>query len=173
MKTILKSDFECIYSINGRIIEGGIVNLEENKVYYITVFPLNATYLSYTIKMVGDKIYTNKDLCVKVTTKEETYILFCKRYPYVYATTPFSYEGGCVCEFFTLIKQNRIDKARSLLSDNLSKSVSDDALKGFFEKYEYVLDTDDDNKWILATQNGEGEYFTFILKHGLIDDISN
>jgi hypothetical protein len=59
------------------------------------------------------------------------------------------------------------------MSKALSESVSNDALKGFFEKYEYVLDTEDADEWILATKEGEGEYFTFVLRHGLIEDISN
>lgn len=173
MKTILKSDFECVYSLNGRITEGGIVDLEDNCVYYITVFPLNAVFLPYTVKTVGSKVCSNGELCVRVSAKDGVYLLFCKRYSYIYSPTPFSDSDDTVGAFFSYVKQNRTDKARTFLTPSLSKSVSDDALKGFFEKYEYILKPDTDNKWLLATKNGDGEYFTFTIKHGLIDDISN
>ncbi len=173
MKTVLKSDFECVYSVNGRIVEGGVIDLEPNSVYYVTVFPLNAVFLPYTVKTIGNKVCCNNDLCVKVCAKDRVYLLFCKRYSYVYSPTPFSEEHDTVGTFFACVKQNKTDRARTLLSQSLSKSVSDDMLKGFFEKYEYILKTDDDDKWLLATKKGEGEYFTFSIKHGLIDDISN
>ncbi|MBO5224281.1 MAG: hypothetical protein J6C23_07210 [Clostridia bacterium] len=173
MKTTLKSDFDCVYSINGRIVEGGTVNLDENEVYYITAFPLNAVLLPYTVKTVGGKVCSNNDLCIKVCAKDCSYLMFCKRYSYIYSPTPFSDDCDTVSSFFSFVKQNRIDKARGLLSPALSKSVSDEMLTGFFEKYEYVLKADEEEKWILATKEGEGDYFTFILKHGLIDDISN
>ena len=173
MKTVLKSDFECVYSVNGRITEGGRISLTESEVYYITVFPLSAVYLPYTVKTVGNRIHSNKELCVRITVKDLTYLLFCKRYPYVYSPTPYACDGGTVKEFFSLVKQNKFDKARGLMSKALSESVSNDALKGFFEKYEYVLDTEVADEWILATKEGEGEYFTFVLRHGLIEDISN
>jgi hypothetical protein len=159
--------------INGRITENGIVNLDDDRVYYITVFPLNAVFLSYTVKTIGNNVYTNKDLCIKVSAKDEIYLLFCKRYPYVYSPTPFSSNTGLVSDFFSLVKQNRIDKARSFLSESLSKSVSDDALRGFFEKYEYIVKTDEKDLWLLATKDGVGEYFNFVIKNAMIDDISN
>lgn len=173
MKTIFKSDFECIYTINGETFEGGSTYLEENCVYYVTVFPLSAIYLPYTIKLVGNKVFTNKDLCVLIKNENERYLLFSKRYSYLYAPTPYTEESGIVGSFFSCIKQNRIDKARSYLNRELDKSVSDDALCGFFDKYEYVIKTDEKDKWILADTDGNGKTFTFAINNGLIEDISN
>ena len=173
MRATLKSDYDCVYTVNGKLTEGGTINLDDSGIYYITVFPLNAVFLPYTVKTVGAKVCTNKDLCVRISAKDGIYLLFCKRYPYVYAPTPFCEESGSVCDFFSLVKQNRIDKARTYLSESLSKSVSDENLRGFFEKYEYIVKGDEQDLWLLATKNGEGEYFTFVMKNGFIDDISN
>ena len=173
MRTVFKSDFECVYTVNGVFFEGGVINLEENCVYYITVFPLNAVYLPYTVKTVGNRVYSNKDLCLFVNSARESFLLFCKRYSYVYAPTPFCEENGIVGEFFSYVKQNKADKARALLCRELDKSVSDEALFGFFEKYEYIVKSEDKDKWILATKQGEGDTFTFIIKNGFIEEIEN
>ena len=173
MRTVFKSDFECVYTINGVFFEGGTTNLDENCVYYITVYPLNAVYLPYTVKTVGNKVYTNKDLCVFVKSERESFLLFCKRYAYLYAPTPFCEESGIVGEFFSLIKQNKLDKARGLLCRELDKSVSDDALCGFFEKYEYIIKSEEKDKWILSTRQGEGQSFTFVVRNGFIEEIEN
>jgi hypothetical protein len=66
-----------------------------------------------------------------------------------------------------------MDKARALLGKDLDKSVSDEALCGFFEKYEYIIKSEDKDKWILSTKQGEGDRFTFIIRNGFIEDIEN
>ena len=170
MKVILRSDFECVYSINGVIRENGEWEIEDGVVYYVTVLPLDSLYVPYTVKLVGNKICSNRALAMSVKTKRDTYLLFTKRYEYVFTPPAFGDRSGIVPKFFALVKQAKFTDARALLTTSLSDSVSDEDLAGFFAGYDFIARISKD-EWLLASKSGEGEITSFVLDGDKINDV--
>lgn len=169
-KVMLKSDYPCVYSLNGTLCEDGWAQMEENSVYYVTVLPLDAVFLPYTVKIIGDKVVSNKDLCINVRLKNKSFLIFTKRYNYMYLPTSYVEDECLVTKLFYATKQGNCEKARQYLTPSLSSTVADENLRAFFDKYEFIMKTDE-NKWLLADGDGNGEIFCTTLKDNLIDDM--
>ncbi len=172
IKVTLKSDFPCVFSVNGALHEEGNLFLDEDCVSYITALPLSAAYLAYTVKLFGANPQSNRDLCMSVCAKEKRYLLFARRYHYVYAPRSFSEKEGIVPSFFAAVKQENWDKCRAFLTPDLSAAVSNQALEKFFAPYTLAVKTDEKNVWLLASAEGKGELFTILIEDGKIKDIA-
>jgi hypothetical protein len=170
MKVILHSDFECVFYINGVLREKGGWEIEDGVVYYVTILPLDALYMPYTVKLVGDKICSNRMLAVSVKTKRDTYLLFTKRYEYVFSPPSFGDKTSVAAKFFSLVKQAKFNDARALMTQSLSDSVSDEDLAGFFQDYDFIARLSGD-EWLLASKTGEGEITSFALEGDKINDV--
>lgn len=170
-KLFLKPGFDAVFTINGRFSEGGAVILRRDEVYFITAFPLCAALLPYTVKLVFGKVASNPDLASIATTANGEGMLVLKpRYAFVYSGTTAQPEN-IPLRFFEHIKNGELDRARDLLTPDLSSAVDNDMLTGFFDGYSALV-PDNDECCFLLTDEGKAEPYRFKLLHGKIDDVT-
>ncbi len=136
----LKSEFDCVYMINGTFYEkADVINYPAMSPLYVTVFPLNAVLLPYTVKLLGGRAVCNEQLAQCNEVAPEHFIVRLKeRHNYVYSpahTQAVSPERGLAPEFYRAIKSGDFAKARNLMTKELSESVDDDTLAEFFAPY--------------------------------------
>ena len=178
----IKADFPAVYTINGTFIEkADKLNVRRDEAIYITVLPLSAALLPYTVKFAGGKIHNNDELCRVYEVGEHRYIIKMQaRYNYVYSPTPHKNpterENELIPRFFAAAVNNETDSARKCLTSGLNSTVNDEALREFFDGYEEIMPNDGftaapDNSWYLIYKSGKATLFSFAIKNGLIDDI--
>lgn len=166
---IIKSDFPCAYLINGKVFDEERLELDDECVYYFTVLPLDAVFLPYTVKVVGCAPVSNQRLCARVVVDNRTFLLFTKRYNYVFSPSAFEEDNRLSC-LLGLIKQRRFAEARQRLTPSLSSAVSDETLVAFFEKFEFAVAIGG-TEFLLASSSGNGSIVNVVEKDHLIDDI--
>lgn len=172
----LNAAFEAVYMINGAFYEGGTIKYCDNTVVYITVLPLDALLLPYTVKLLGARVTSNRALCRAYRLGQNEYCLkFKKRYNFVYSPqndeTPEP-PSSTVEKFFRLIKEDKTAEARALMSRELSDSIDNASLKAFFDGYEDITeDKRRSDSFYLIDDKDCGFRYRFAVKNGLIDDI--
>lgn len=178
----IKSSFDTVYLINGSFFEKpNKLVVSSGEIAFITVLPLSAGILPYTVKLSGGKVFNNTDLCSLVKISPEKYLLrFFPRYNYVYAPSqkdqPTTLDG-VVLRFFSAITRGDLILARTCLTSSLSSAITDDALKEFFKPYCDIIDGHGvsgygENTFLLVDNTDKITPFRFSLKAGLIDDIT-
>ncbi len=175
----LRPDFESAYLINGAFTDKRGVTIQSDRVTYITLLPLCAALLPYTVKICGVRPDSNAGL-VKVTKLSdcEAVIRFAPRYNYVYCPdppAPKEKETDCAVRFFGCVTSGDYSAARALMTPELSATVTDEALGEFFSEYEEVIPNDDFSDgggYYLVRKSGGAAMFDFTRKNGLIDDIT-
>lgn len=176
----IKTDFEAVYLLNGLFTDNAAaVRHSSDSAAYITVLPLSAMLLPYTVKLSGNRVASNQELCRLVFLDNNKLLLhLLPRHNYVYsaAKPPAPRLKSAAAALFDAVKAGRMTDARALLTPELSSSVTDTALTHFFEPYNAIYLNDGyviapENSYILALQDGRGEVFVFALKSGLIDNI--
>ncbi|MBR2988804.1 MAG: hypothetical protein IKC64_03670 [Clostridia bacterium] len=178
----IKSAFECVYFINGSFFENPKkIVVGNDEIAFITVMPLSAGILPYTVKLSSKRIYSNCDLCTLITLDENKSLLrFFPRYNYVYSPTvktQTSAVDGVVAHFLHAVNKGDYALARSYLTPSMSNEVSDDALKEFFAPYVDAIDASgiglySENTYLLSNEKGSITPFHFDIKMGFIDDIT-
>lgn len=174
----LRPEFESVYLINGTFTDRNGVTVKSDCVTYITLLPLCAALLPYTVKLCGIRPDSNKGL-VKVTPlcDGEAIIRFAPRYNYVYCPdppAPKEKETDCAVRFFACVHNGDYAAARSLMTPELSATVTDDALGEFFSDYDEAIKNDGfapGGGYYLVKKSGGATRFDFTQKNGLIDDI--
>lgn len=171
------AQFDTVYMINGVFSQNGTVKLAENGVIYLTVFPLSAMLLSYTVKIVGRHVDSNNEFCSIYSLNPQTDIAVLKpRNNIVYTPQKPSKSALPPLKLFEAVKQKQIQKARQLMSEELNESIDDDNLISFFEDYVDIVPSRGvdigSDKFILCRKDGFAAYYKFEYKSGLIDDIS-
>ena len=86
----IKSSFESVFLVNGIFLERPkSLIISKQGVTYITVLPLSSALLPYTVKLCGESVASNQELCESVTLSENKMLLLLKpRYNYVYTSQP-------------------------------------------------------------------------------------
>lgn len=135
----------AVFLINGSFVEKpGAVPYDDSEPLYITVLPLSAVLLPYTVKLLKGKAAENNLLCdCYEIEKGHTLCLLKPRHNYVYAppAAPEPVHGGGVFEaFFALVKQGKTVEARRHMTPELSASLSDEGLTEFFSEYEALCE---------------------------------
>jgi len=182
IKLKLAPQFESVFLINGRLSEGGVVSYLDNEVVYVTVLPLEAFMMSYTVKLVGAKIKSNEDLAACYDLGDGNfYLKLLSRYNYVYAVGDKSMdkEGekrkaalGIVEQFFKAVTKGRINLARECLSEDLSRSIEDEDLSAFFDGYSDLVKSEKrSGEYYLIGKGGKSTLFYFDIDGGVIDNI--
>ncbi|MCL2555906.1 MAG: hypothetical protein FWE03_02650 [Firmicutes bacterium] len=172
----IKPQFEAVFLINGKFCEISNIIFKNNDVVYITVLPLEAFMLPYTIKLIGGKVRSNTDLASCYSLSSNEYYLSLKpRYNYVYtiskAQQPLNNQQSIIEKFFYFVLKGRLCLARECLSDELSKSISDEDLAAFFDGYDDIIKNEKkDGEYYLIAEN-KGVLFWFEIVDGLIDNI--
>lgn len=168
----ITADFPAVFNINGVFFEdAGNVEYTADGVLYVTVFPLNAVYNPYTVKLSGGKAYANNEQTVIYRLPDNhVYVRLKARYNYVYAPKSAPTESKSLPErFFRNVREGNLRAARTLMTAELSASVTDNALAGFFDGFTDLVETD--GTVYLVDTDGVGNPYEFRLRSGLIDDV--
>ena len=179
MEIYFEAGFETVYLVNGTFREkSGAISYPSGSPLYITVLPLNAVYLPYTLRIIGEKLYGNENLADYWRVGEDKFLLKLKeRHNYVYSPVSNIHspgEQGTAFEFFRHIKKGDIPSARKLLTQSLNESIDDAGLAGFFAAYSDISANrfaDISANYLLVGENNKCEAFNFAFSGNLIDNI--
>ncbi len=169
----LSAQYETVFLVNGTFVENGKVTASSEEVVFITVLPLSAVLLPYTVKLLGKKVSSNENLCFTFQKSESEIVVYFKpRYNYVYTPSDkFRPPSSVITEFFFAVKSKAITKARSYLSPSLSSSVSDDSLTSFFDGYDDIAEGEN-GICFLTGKGGRTASFQFTLVGNTLDDVT-
>lgn len=175
----VKSDFEAVYLINGVFTEGtGKIAVDDEEVYFVTVLPLSAAFLPYTVKLTAMKVRSNPELArLYALPSGDALLRLLPRYAYVYspAPRPFPEQSALpVPAFFRAVKTGDFTEARRYLTAGLSSAADDETLAAFFDGYTEIF-PDPENApdvFYLAGDDGTAAGFRFRIRSGLIDDVT-
>lgn len=176
----IKSDIPCVYLLNGAFCETAeILAYTSSQPLYITTLPLDAMYLPYTAKISAGTALENEAL-TKVYTLPELhyYVRMLPRFNYVYSPTKqfTNTEYSVPAKFFKAVKSGNTVLARTLVTEELNASISDDSLVAFFEDFTDLIENTFipslPGSYFLINNENKGSLFTFILKNSLIDNMS-
>lgn len=179
----IKNDFPAVYMLNGVFIESGRrIVIRRDEVTYVTVLPLSAALLPYTVKLAGGKARCNEELCRVFTLTENDLVLrLSPRYNYVYSPEPqnsaVERSSALVPRFFAAVVSKDLQNARKFLTQGLASTIDDASLTAFFSDYDDIIANDGyvpaaPNSYFLIDKEGKAALFTFSLKDNLIDDIT-
>ena len=177
-----EASFDAVYSINGVFIEKpDNIRYEDGQALYVTVYPLKAMHLPYTVKMIGGRIVTNKELCSSYALPRDNFFIKLKpRLNYVYSPIthmPLSDNvNGTVYRFFGLIKNGNIAEARHMMTSALNSSIADTDINDFFEGFVEIIpnkfyEDADENTYFLVDKSGKCDLYKFVILDGAIDNI--
>lgn len=175
----IKTSYKSVFLLNGTFVEkveGLKYNFKEP--LYITVLPLCAQFLPYTVKILGTKILANDSLCaVYSLPPDKLLIKLAPRYNYVY--TPEHKENPSPKKeaeiFFFKLKSGNLSAAREMLTPPLNDSIDDDSLRGFFDDFSDIVKNDYTDKsnstYYLIDKENKGVLFEFVMDGYLIENI--
>ncbi len=169
----IKTDYDAVFCINGSFTEARRpLNLRRDEVYYVTVFPLCAALLPYTVKIVDGKARSNEKLATLCALRRDEYTLkLAPQYGFVFAAKEANARPAPLpVLFFNAVKERNAIKARALLTGGLSSSVGDDALLSFFDGFKDIII--DDDEYFLISDDDNATRYSFSIKDGLIDDVN-
>ena len=170
----IKTDYDAVFTVNGSFTEARRpLSLRRDEVYYITVYPLCAVFLPYTVKIAGGKVASNLNLASVYELDGKDFALkLLPRYAYVLFSDKEHTENdlSLPVKFFSALRNGEISSARAMLTAELSSSVDDNALASFFEGFTDIVENE--GKFFLVDGHGKGSLYRFILKANLIDDIT-
>ncbi|MCL2061419.1 MAG: hypothetical protein FWH03_02200 [Firmicutes bacterium] len=175
----VKTDFATVFLLNGTFSENAEFFLyDTSNPIYITVLPLSAHLLPYTVKIAGGKPVSNEKLCAAFSAGDALHVKLHPRYNYIYTADAVSASASATHaeRLFRAVKQKNYAAARQFLSPALSQSVDDEGLWAFFADYtEIVADDFSSPKkrgaFYLIDELGKGTAYLFETAEGLIDNI--
>ncbi|MCH5164721.1 MAG: hypothetical protein J1F36_06880 [Clostridiales bacterium] len=163
----LLPETDSVYLLSGRFFEGEVFTTTTETVIYLTVLPLDARFVPYTVKLIGAGCDSELALCCKLSENE--YAIRLGRRFFVYSSQHSNVpEDKCV-QFFYYVKGKHFDFARELLSAGLS-GLSDGELTAFLSDYTDLIRVKD--KYYAVDKKGVGHLCVFEYKDGKIDNIS-
>ncbi|MCL2370074.1 MAG: hypothetical protein FWC80_02455 [Firmicutes bacterium] len=174
------AEFETCYLANGLFAESAEkISYPKDEAMYITVLPLSAIHLPYTVKLIGGFAVTNKNLCKTFVLPRGNYVVkLLPRFNYVYSPNNdvgHSIETNLVSRFFAFVKSKDWNNARQMMTQDLGSSLTDDSLMNFFEEYTEIVENKylpgENNVHFLADENSNCTPYKFSLENGLIDNI--
>lgn len=171
--------FECVIMLNGAFNEKPApISYPASSPLYVTLLPLQAIYLPYTVRLLGGKVMSNQELASAREIGSDRYIVtFAERHNYVYsphytATPP---ARDLPEKLLRLVKAGDIPAARALMTSDLSASVSDEAITEFFAPYCGITENPyrdlPATHYLSPTSGGNAVGFIFKTSGGLISDI--
>lgn len=177
---------ECIYHfvsvgsvllLNGSFVQSAVsVRYNADEPLFVTVLPLDAAYLPYTAELLNGKAVTNQSLAVCCDMGDGHYYVELKpRGAYVYSpqTRTVPIYSDAVSQFLGFVQNKNYAAARSMMSGELSESVSDDALADFFNDVLYIRENifTPQKGYLLIKQDGTAPRCEIEIKNGLIENI--
>lgn len=147
--------------------------METDEVLYITVLPLDAMLLPYTVKLAAAAVQANETLACLYRSGSEFILKLQPRFNYVYTPSPRLREKDMTEIFFAHVKAGAPEKARAFMTPELSGSIDDKSLIDFFSPFIDISPADAPGRYYMLGSDGEAKLFIFTLKNGLIDNISD
>ena len=171
-------EFECVMLINGAFNEKPApIAYPAASPLYVTLLPLKALLLPYTVKLLGGKPASNAELARSCEIAADRFIVgFSERHNYVYspvaAETP---PKGAAQRLFRLVKAGDTEGARKLMTRELSESVDDAALTEFFAPYSEIIENRYPDipatHFLICKDSLKGDGFVFACNGAKISDI--
>ena len=134
--------FVCVDSVlllNGSFVQSASsVRYPADEPLFVTVLPLDATYLPYTAEILGGKAVSNQNLALCCDMGNNHYYIELKpRSAYVYAQSRFRTAAPSIAtvpaQLLDFVKSGNYAAARSMMTGELNESITDEALADFFE----------------------------------------
>lgn len=167
---VLLPETESVYLISGRFFEGDSFVCSSNDVIYLTVLPLDARFLPYTVKIIGNAVSSNEGIAFMCKIGEDRYALkLGLRYSFIYSAGHRNLSDDICSRFFYFVKGKHFGSASELLGSGLT-GVGEDDLAAFFKDYSEILKVKD--RYFLMDGHGVGHECVFAFKGGKIDNIS-
>lgn len=163
---------ECdsVFLINDRLMDEVSFYTNENTVTYVTILPLNAVFLPYTVKLVGSAIVSNQSLALSCKISENEYALRLGNRQHVYSPLHVSLSDDVCIRFFYLVKGKHLSFASELMSDSLKAGLGDSELTTFFDAFSDMINYK--GRYYAVDKQGVGHYCAFCIADGKIDDVS-
>ena len=167
----------CVLLLNGSFVQtASSVRYASEDSLYVTVLPLEAVYLPYTVQIIGGKAVTNRSLAVCCDMGENHWYIELKpRYAYVYSQTisKATAPSSAPARLLEFIREGNYAGARTLMSEDLNKSVSDEALTDFFDGVTAVRENiyTPQKGWLLIRSDGKADRCDITVRGGLIENI--
>ena len=164
--------------LNGSFVQtAGSVRYEQSEPLFVTVLPLNAQYIQYTVQLLGGKAVSNAPLtyCCNMGNGHY-YVELLPRSAYVYSpehkSAPEPTDAPNM--LLNLIKSGNIAAARSLLTPELSESISGESLADFFKGVVAVRPNTftPEKGYLLIKEDSSAPIANITYRNGLIDDRS-
>ncbi len=166
---MLLPETESVYLIGGGFFEGDSFVCSLGEVVYLTVLPLDARYLPYTVKLIGNKVASNEGVAFMCKIGENEYALkLGLRYSFIFSAKHSNMPGDMCCRFFYYVKGKHYASAFELLSSGLVMGERD--LEAFFNEYTEIFKVRD--RYFLMDDRNVGHECVFAFKDGKIDNIS-
>lgn len=168
---------DSVLLLNGSFAQSAAaVRYDSAEPLFVTVLPLNAVYLPYTVELVGGKAVRNGELTLCADMGDgHCYIELLPRSAFVYApaSPPPPAKGGVAQELLTLVQKGNLAAARALLTDELSETVTDEALRDFFTDVRALRENTftPQKGYLLIKEDGSAARCTLTLRGGRIDNI--
>ncbi len=168
---------DCVLLLNGSFVQSATsVRYEYNEPLYVTVLPLNAVHLPYTVEFLRGKAVTNKDLAICCDMGDgHLYIELKPRYAFVYTPNMRYNEPheNLPSRLLGYVRGNNFAAARTMLTDTLGESVTNEALSEFFEGVTCVRENTftPQKGYLLIKEDGTASRCDIVIKGGLIENI--
>lgn len=164
--------------LNGSFVQSAAsVRYDAAEPLYVTVLPLEASHLPYTVEILGGKAVTNVSLAPSYDMGSGHFFIELKpRYAYIYSSAAVRKRTNAAnvpSRLLEFVRERNFSAARSLLSDSLSESVTDDAIADFFDGVLYLRENiyTPEKGWLLIKSDGTAPRCDIKLKNGLIENI--
>lgn len=168
----------CVLLLNGSFVQSAsTVRYESTEPLYVTVLPLEAMFLPYTVEILGGKATTNQNLVLCCDMGEGHYYIELKpRYAYVYSpsgNTNLHVSAGVFSQLLEFVQKNNFAAARALMTESLSESVSDEGLSDFFDGVIAVRENvfTSERGYLLLKSDGTAQRCNVTYRNGRIENI--
>lgn len=171
--------FDCVMLINGAFNEKPTpVTYPSSSPLYVTLLPLKALLLPYTVKLLGGKPMCNTELARSCEITADRFVIgFAERHNYVYSpkATEEPPLRGLPPRLFALVKAGEFDAARKLMTRELAESVDDAAIAEFFAPYSDIIENPYSDisatHFLIHKDSAKGDGFVFTCDNARISDI--
>ena len=167
----LLTEAECVFLLDGRFFEGDEFVTATDDVVFLTVLPLDAQFVPYTVKLIGHRVMSNRSLALscKITAREYA-LKLGKRYSLIYSEDHRNYPSDECVRFFYFVKGGHFNLAAGMLSPSLRSALGDRELSAFFDEYADVIKYGND--YYAVDGQGIGHKCLISFLDAKIDDIS-
>ena len=164
--------------LNGSFVQSAAaVRYESGEPLFVTVLPLEAMYIAYTVAILDGKAVTNAQLAVCCDMGGgHKYIELRPRSAYVYAPS-YKVHAAPVpsvpAQLLSYVREANFSAARTLLSPELSESISDEALADFFAGVTAVRENvfTPQKGWLFLKEDGTASVCAIDMRGGIIENI--